>query len=91
MRLTNRSGRLDVPITISVPDRSAGLQPDTGVIPFTRVNIRAKLTGYEEIEVEDVQVFPDTVTSQNLEMIPLAELPAKWNKAEIFRVPAQNL
>lgn len=91
MRLTNKSGQLDVPITISVPDPSAGLRPDTGVIPFARVNIRARLTGYEEIDVEDVQVFPDTLTSQNLEMIPLAELPANWNRAEIFRVPAQNL
>lgn len=91
MRLTNKSGQLDVPITIPVPDLSAGLRPDTGVIPFARVNIRARLTGYEEIDVEDVQVFPDTLTSQNLEMIPMAELPAKWNKAEIFRIPAQNL
>ena len=91
MRLTNKSGQFDTPLTISVPDLSAGLRPDTGVIPFTRVNIRARLTGYEEIEIEDVQVFPNTVTNQNLEMIPLAELPAKWNKAEIFRVPAQNL
>ena len=91
MRLTNRSGQLDAPIAITVPDLSAGLRPDTGVIPFTRVTIRARLSCYEEIEIEDVQVFPDTVTYQNLEMIPLAELPAKWNKAEIFRVPAQNL
>lgn len=91
MRLTNKSGQLDTPISISVPDLSAGLRPDTGVIPFARVNVRARLTGYEEIDVEDVQVFPDTLTSQNLEMIPLAELPANWNKAEIFRVPAQNL
>lgn len=91
MRLTNKSGQLDAPVAISVPDLSAGLRPDTGVIPFARVNIRAKLRDFEEIEVEDVQVFPDTITNQNLEMIPLAELPAKWNKAEIFRVPAQNL
>ena len=91
MRLTNKSGQFAVPLSISVPDLSAGLRPDTGVIPFARVNIRARLTGYEEIEIEDVQVFPDTLTSQNLPMIPLAELPAKWNKAEIFRVPAQNL
>ena len=91
MRLTNKSGQLDTPISIPVPDLSASLRPDTGVIPFARVNIRARLNGYEEIEIEDVQVFPDTVTNQNLEMIPLAELPARWNKAEIFRVPAQNL
>ena len=91
MRLTNQSGQLDTPIPITVPDLSASQRPDTGVVPFTRVNVRAKLTDFEEIDVEDVQIFADTVTSQNLELIPLAELPAKWNKAEIFRVPTQNL
>ncbi len=91
MRLTNKSGQLDAPITIAVPDLSAGLRPDTGVVPFSRVNIHAKLRHFEEIGIENVQVFPDTTTSQNLEMIPISELPANWNKAEIFRVPAQNL
>lgn len=91
MRLTNRSGQLDAPIPITAPDLSSSQRPDTGVVPFTRVNLHAKVENYEEIEIEDIQVFPDTVTSQNLEMIPLAELPTNWNKAEIFRVPAQNL
>ena len=91
MRLTNRSGQLDTPIPISVPSISAGLTPDTGVRPYTTVNLYAKLTDYEEIDIEDLQVFPDTVTGQNLEMIPLSELPARWNKAELFKTQTQNL
>ena len=91
LRLTNRSGNLDEPIEIQVPDLSSSQSPNTGVIPFATVNLYARLNRYEAIEAKNIQVFPNVITLQNLEMIPLAELPAKWNKAEIFRVPAQNL
>lgn len=90
-RLTNKSGILDIPVEITVPDRSASQSPDTGIVPFTRVNIYARLENYEQIEAENVQVFAGTVTTQNLEMIPLSELPNQWNKAEVFDTPAQNL
>lgn len=91
MRLTNRSGQLDIPIPIAVPDLSASLSPNTGVTPYTTVNLFAKLTDYEEIEANNVQIFADTVTTQNLEMIPLSELPEYWNQVEIFNTPKQNL
>ena len=90
MRITNRSGRID-PIESPVPDKAAGQTPDTGQIPFTRVNLYARLKGYEQIENEDLQVFPGTTTDQNLEMIPLSELPDQWDRREIFVTPAQNL
>ena len=91
LRLTNRSGMLDVPITIPVPDQSASLSPNTGVIPFSVVNLYAKAPDYEEIEIENMQIFANTVTLQNLEMIPLAEFPEKWNKIEVYDTPPQNL
>lgn len=91
LRLTNRSGFLDLPIEIDVPDLSAGQTPNTGIIPFAVVNLYARLNNYEAIEIENLQVFPNTTTLQNLEMIPLSELPQSWNKLEIFNTPAQNL
>ena len=90
MRLTDRSGRID-PIAIPVPDRAESLSPDTGEIPFTRVNLYARLPGYIQIENEDLQVFAGTTTDQNLEMIPLSELPESWGEKEIFQTPRQNL
>lgn len=90
MRLTNRSGQIP-PISIPVPDLAAGQSPNTGELPFTRVNLYARADGYVQIENEDLQVFPDTVTVQNLEMIPLSELPDSWGQKEIFPTPAQNL
>jgi hypothetical protein len=91
LRLTNRSGFLDQPIEIEVPDLSASQTPGTGVIPFAIVNIYARLNNYETIEIENLQVFANTTTLQNLEMIPLSELPSSWNKLEIFNTPPQNL
>ena len=91
LRLTNRSGFLDSPIEINVPDLSAGQTPNTGVIPFAVVNLYARINNYEAIEIENLQVFPNNTTLQNLEMIPLSELPNSWNKLEIFNTPPQNL
>ena len=91
MRLTNRSGLLDSPVEIVVPDRSASQSPNSGVIPYAVIDLYARLENYEEIHAEKLQVFADTVTTQNLEMIPISELPEKWNIAEIFDTPPQNL
>lgn len=90
-RLTNRNGLLDAPIPITVPDRSESLQPSAGSVPFTKINLYARLEGYEEIEAENVQLFADTITVQNLEMIPLSEFPENRNLVEIFDTPEQNL
>ena len=90
MRLTNRSGQIE-PIAIAVPDKTASQTPDTGIVPFTSINVYARLEDYEQIEAENLQIFADMVTVQNLEMIPLSELPDAWTKTEIFRTPAQNL
>ena len=91
MRLTNTSGQLDQPIPISVPDRSESLTPNPDVVPFTSVNLYAKKENFEEIYIEGLQVFADIITLQPLQLIPNAELPAKWNKAETFITSAQNL
>ena len=91
MRLTNRSGSLDSPVEIIVPDRSASQTPNTGIIPFTDVNLYARFENFETIEIENLQVFPGTITVQNLAMIPLSELPDSYNKTEIFNTPPQNL
>ena len=90
MRISDRNG-LIVPIEVPVPDKSASQSPDTGEVPFTAVNLYARLRGYEQIENENLQVFADTTTNQDLAMIPLSELPGKWNQTEIFDTPPQNL
>jgi len=90
MRITDRSGLIE-PIPITVPDKSASQSPESGIVPYTNVNIYARIENFEQIEAENVQVFAGTVTYQNLEMIPLSEMPQSWTKAELFKTPPQNL
>ena len=89
-RLTDRSGLTD-PIEIPAPDISAGTSPDSGTIPYTAVNVYARLEGFEQIENENVQIFPGVITEQDLEMIPLSELPDSWSRIDVFFTPSQNL
>ena len=90
MRITNRNGFI-TPIEVPVPDKSESQAPEQGEKPFTSVNLYARLKGYEQVEMEQVQVFADTVTDQNLEMVPLSELPDAWDQTAIFLTPPQNL
>ncbi len=91
LRLTNRNGKLDEPVAIDVPEVIYSQSPNTGVIPFTVVNLYARLENYEQIEIENLQIFANTVTVQNLEMIPLSEYPDSYLKSEVFPTPPQNL
>ena len=90
MRLTDRSGQI-VPVEIPVPDLQESQSPDPPERPYAIVNLYAHLKGYEQIEAENLQVFADTVTRQDLVMIPLAELPNRWDQTVIFNTPPQNL
>lgn len=90
MALTDRNGQIKQ-IPIPVPDRDASLTPNPGEKPFTSVNLYARARGYEQAEYENLQVFAGTVTNQNIELIPLSELPGAWNQTAIFDTPPQNL
>lgn len=90
MRLTDRSGRID-PIQIPVPDKAESQAPDPGERPYTPVDLYAHLRGFERVEAEGLQVFAGTTTVQELELIPLAELPQSFDKTVVFQTPPQNL
>lgn len=90
LRLTDRSGRID-PIPIPVPERSESLAPNPEERPYTIVNLIARLRNYEQIFIDDLQVFADITTTQDLPMIPLSELPGSRNKSETFNTSRQNL
>lgn len=90
MRLTDRNG-LITPIEIPVPDKSESQTPDPSEKPYTSVNLYARLKGYEQVEAENLQVFAGTTTNQNLELIPLSELPNQWDQSVTFNTPPQNL
>ena len=90
LRLTDRSGQIP-PIEIPVPDKAESQSPDTDERPYSVVNLYGRIKGFEQIENENLQVFAGTTTDQNLEFIPLSELPGQWNQTVIFDTPPQNL
>ena len=90
LRLTDRSGRI-VPIEIPVPDRGESLTPNPAERPFATVNLTARLKDYEQIFVDEIQVFAGVTTDQDLPMIPLSELPELRSKSELFETSRQNL
>ena len=90
LRLTDRSGQI-TPVEIPVPDLAESQSPDPPERPYAVVNLYAHLRGYETVEAENLQVFAGTVTDQDLMMIPLSELPERWDQTIIFNTPPQNL
>ena len=90
LRLTDRSGRIE-PIPIPVHRREESLSPNPAEIPFTQVNLTARLQDYEQVFVYGLQVFPGVTTDQDIVLIPLSELPSSRSQSESFDIPSQNL
>ena len=87
--LTDESGKTQS-IAIPTPDPAASQAPSPER-PFSLVNITAEHPLYERIVVTDVQIFPNTVSEQILQFIPLNEFPEVWDQTESFDIPPQNL
>lgn len=90
MRLTGRSG-LTEPMAIPTPDRIDSEAPETKVRPFTGLTVHAWKSGFEQVTARNVQVFSGVTTVQNLEMVPLSELPDRWDENVLYDTPPQNL
>ena len=73
LRLTDSSG-MTTPITLEVPNPANSQSPNTGLPAYTSVNLYARAEDYQQILVRGIQIFPDTVTTQDLEMVPLHKL-----------------
>ena len=89
LRTTDSSG-LTTPIRLGVPEPDQSQAPGSAR-PFVAVNLYTRAEDYGQILVRGVQVFPNTVTTQELQLVPLAELPGSWNQVEIFDTTPQNL
>lgn len=90
MDLTDRSGKIR-PIAIPAPELADSQQPEAEQVPYTTVSLIAGKHGYELVRVDQVQIFANTVTLQEIMLIPMPEMPAGWMQTETFRTPPQNL
>lgn len=92
LRKSDSSGRT-APFILETPDFAASQQPNdgTGAVPYRLVNIVADHPDYERISVDNVQVFPEVVTLQNLSLVPLPAPMMGVSPEEIIDTPRQNL
>ena len=89
LRVTDQNGRT-APLQVATPDQASSAAPGTPE-PFAVCDIWVESPGYELLVVENVQIFPNTQTLQELELIPLPEQSATLLPEDPVNVPPQNL
>lgn len=88
--VTDRNGQAG-PFSIPVPDKIESLSPDPEEKPFAQVNLYAHGSGYEREYSRNVQIFADTTTLWNIEMVPLSQMPGAGDQSIVLDTPPQNL
>ncbi len=99
---TDTQGQLQ-PIVLSAPPIENSLSPDEPR-PFNQYNMRVSLEGYQSAFIQNIQIYPDTTSIQNVSLVQNFEnidipyptlwgiFPPKIPEAEIKRLPfASNL
>lgn len=86
-RVTNYSGKTSI-IVVETPEEILTEQPSKQQ-GFTSVNVQLYSPNYESVLIEDVQIFPNTESIQQVEMIPLGEVPKE--KSQKYYITPQNL
>ena len=86
-RNTNRSGETGI-VIVQTPEKSLSERPGND-LPFTAVDIRVEHPGFYPHYISDAQVFADTQSIQNVNLIPLA-IPTEKITDNVFITP-QNL
>ena len=89
LRMTDANGQ-SAPVEVETPDKALSETP-TGQVSWANCDVVADHPDYERIVVENVQVFPGTVTLQEFALVPLEERPDLWGKTEVFEVTPQEL
>lgn len=88
-RTTNEAGQI-TPIPIDTPELELSLSPSK-TKPFSICNIKISHPSYYTLTITDVQVFANTQTLQNVELIPLEENTKPDDRFISRTTPAQNL
>ncbi|MBQ7954063.1 MAG: hypothetical protein IJ332_04925 [Clostridia bacterium] len=71
-RLTDENGKTDI-IEIDTPDMELSLDQNNTLKPFTSVNIKVEKEGFIIFIIQNVQIFANRLSEQNIEMIQLPE------------------
>lgn len=89
-RLTDSSGRIN-PVIIKVPDAEDSQSPGFDGQPYTVVSLQAQHPYYEQVQINQVQMFEGITTLQTVAMVPIPLYSDELDRLEEFDVPPQNL
>lgn len=90
LRITDANGQT-TSVTVETPEEALSAQPQDRMQPFATVDIRVDRAGYGSVIIERVQVFANTQSVQNVELIPLPEAGIPSENVQDFIVLPQNL
>lgn len=88
-RNTNEFGETGI-ISVETPDLDLSLSP-SDITPFSICNIEISHPSYYTMVINDVQVFANTRTIQEVELIPLEENSKPQDRVITNNIPSQNL
>ena len=91
VQATNSSGETQN-IAISTPKAiNSTSVAEAGTVPDSTCEVWAEAPGFAMLKVDGVQMFPDVVTVQRMELIPLEEGEDSLGRVDERNITAQNL
>lgn len=88
-RITDENGQIPV-IAVPTPNKSESLSPGIAK-PFAAVELTVDHPDYDRVLIENLQIFADIVTQQNIALLPRSDLPEAYNLTEVVDITAQPL
>ncbi len=87
-RITDENGKT-VPLVFTTPDRNVSTSPNEER-GYTAVDVVISHPMYSQVDLRNVQIFPDEESIQNMELIPLAEF-ADNSETRVYTIEPQLL
>ena len=86
--MTDENGKTPI-LEINTPEAIFSETPSPEEKPFSVVNVTAEKEGFFTTKVNDVQVFPERITTLYINMVPVPEFGS--NTPLTINTPPQNL
>ena len=86
---TDRNGQTQE-ITLNAPSIDYSMEPSANQ-PYSQYTILVKAAGYEAVEIDGIQILPNTLAIQNITMIPTEDGLGNGATAELFVIPSNTL
>ena len=89
IRVSDENGQTE-PVEFTTPPFSESQTPQEEQ-PWINVDIAAEHPSFNRVIVQNVQVFADTVTDQDIMMVPQDQFPELLVRTNVYEIPPFNL